>query len=114
VSSKGEPRVAPIDAVLFHGRFYLSTDLKSLRARHLAKRPAMSLTYFESADPVIMAHGMAVFIQKTSPEFLALDSEWVKAYGKSISELSPTVEFIRVDAVKMFAYALHPDQFRGI
>ena len=91
VSSKGEPRVAPIDAVLFHGRFYLSTDSKSLRARHLAKRPAISVTYFESADPVIIAHGMAVFIQKTSPEFPALDSEWIKAYGKSILELSPTV-----------------------
>jgi hypothetical protein len=113
VSSKGEPRVAPIDAVLFHGRFYLSTDMKSLRARHLVKRPAISVTYFESADPVIMAHGRAVFVPTSNPEFPALDSEWIKAYGKSILELSPTVTLIRVDPAKMFAYALHPDQFRG-
>jgi len=113
VTSKGEPRVAPIDAVFFHGRFYLSTDSRSLRARHLTKRPAVSVTYFESADPVIIVHGRAVFIQKSQPEFHILDSEWVKAYGRSILELSETVGFIRVDPTTMLACAFHPERFRG-
>ena len=113
VTSKGEPRVAPIDAVFFHGKFYLSTDSRSLRARHLAKRSAVSVTYFESADPVIIVHGRATFMQESRPEFLILDSEWVKAYGKSILELSQTVGFIRVDPTTMLAYALHPERFRG-
>jgi uncharacterized pyridoxamine 5'-phosphate oxidase family protein len=112
VTSKGEPRVAPIDAVFFHRRFYLSTDSKSLRARHLIKRPAVSVTYFEGADPVIIVHGKAMFIHKTDSEFGILDSEWIKAYGKSILELSQTVEFIRVDATTMLAYAFHPERFR--
>jgi hypothetical protein len=111
VTSAGEPRVAPIDAVFFHGRFCLSTDSKSLRARHLATRPSVSVTYFESADPVIIVHGKAKFIQKKDADFQSLDSEWVKAYGKSILELSPTVEFIRVEPKIMLAYALHPDDF---
>jgi uncharacterized pyridoxamine 5'-phosphate oxidase family protein len=113
VTSKGEPRVAPIDAVFFHGKFYLSADSRSLRARHLAKRPAVSVTYFESADPVIIVHGRATFMQQSQPEFLILDSEWVKAYGTSILELSQTVGFIRVDPTTMLAYALHPERFRG-
>src|SRR5437660_2254141 len=51
VSSRGEPRVAPIDAAFFHGKFHLSTDVGSLRARHLSREPSLSLTYFEGADP---------------------------------------------------------------
>ncbi len=113
VNSRGEPRVAPIDAAFYHGRFHLSTDIGSLRARHLSKRPALSLTYFEGADPVILVHGRAVFIPKDKPEFAALDSIWVKQYGKSILELSGSVLFIRVDPVKMLAYSFHPERFLG-
>jgi len=71
------------------------------------------VTYFESADPVIIVHGRATFMQESQPGFLILDSEWVKAYGTSILELSQTVGFIRVDPTTMLAYALHPERFRG-
>jgi hypothetical protein len=109
-NSKGEPRVAPVDSVLFHGRFFISTDLRSFRARHLHKNPHMSLTYFQGADPVIIANGEANFINKDDPEFANLDSEWIKAYGQSVLKLSETVTFIRLDALTMFAYALHPER----
>lgn len=72
----------------------------------------MSVTYFESADPVIIVHGKAAFIQKNDVDFQSLDSEWVKAYGKSTLEISPTVEFIRVEPKIMLAYALHPERFQ--
>jgi uncharacterized pyridoxamine 5'-phosphate oxidase family protein len=111
VSSRGEPRVAPIDAVFYHGRFHLSTDVGSLRARHLSREPALSLAYFEGADPVILVHGVAASVHKNQPEFVALDSMWTKEYGKSVLELSDTVFFIRVDPVKMFAYSFHPERF---
>ena len=113
VSSRGEPRVAPIDAAFYHGKFYLSTDLSSLRARHLSKAPSLSLTYFEGADPVVMVHGRAAFVHKNHQEFQALDSIWIKEYGKCTLELSDTVVFIRVDPVKMLAYAFHPGRFPG-
>jgi uncharacterized pyridoxamine 5'-phosphate oxidase family protein len=111
VSSRGEPRVAPIDAVFFHGKFYASTDVRSLRARHLAARPALSLTYFENADPTIIVHGRAEFVRKNQADFAALDSEWVKRYGTSVLGLSDTVFFIRVEPTRMLAYALHPERF---
>src|SRR5262245_19990052 len=40
VSAKGEPYVSPVDAFFLHGRFVFSTAASSLRARHLARRPA--------------------------------------------------------------------------
>jgi uncharacterized pyridoxamine 5'-phosphate oxidase family protein len=113
VSSRGEPRVAPIDAAFFHGRFHLSTDVGSLRARHLRKQPALSLTYFEGADPVVLAHGTATFVRRDRPEFAALDAIWKKEYGRSILELSGTALFVRLDPAKMFAFSFHPERFRG-
>ncbi len=111
VNSKGEPRVAPIDAVFFHGRFNLSTDLKSLRARHLLKRPSVSVTYFEEADPVVLVHGKAVFLRGEEPDFALLDSEWKRSYGRSVTELSDTVTFIRVEPSIMLAYSFRPQRF---
>jgi Pyridoxamine 5'-phosphate oxidase len=111
VSSRGEPRNAPIDAVFFHGKFHLSTDAKSLRARHLAKRPAISLTYFESADPVIIVHGSAEFVRRDSPDFGTLDSQWQKTYGRGVTELSEGVMFIRVEPRIMLAYSHNPQRF---
>jgi len=111
VNRRGEPRVAPIDAVLYHGKFYLSTDATSLRARSLSRNPAVSLTYFEGADPMIVVNGRAAFIRKNDPGFPALDSEWERAYGTSILELGSTVLFIRVDASQMLAFAMHPERF---
>jgi uncharacterized pyridoxamine 5'-phosphate oxidase family protein len=111
VNSRGEPMVAPIDAVFLHGRFYLSTDSTSLRARHLAAWNALSVTYFENADPVIIVHGRGIFVKKSSADFHALDSEWMKAYGKSVLDISDSVVFIRVKPMTMIAYAFHPDRF---
>jgi len=111
VNSKEEPRVAPVDSVLFHGKFFISTDMRSFRARHLQKNPHMSLTYFESADPVIIASGKADFVNKDDPDFASLDSEWVKTYGQSILKLSDMVVFIRLNALTMLAYSLHPERF---
>jgi hypothetical protein len=113
VNSKGEPRVAPVDSVLFHGRFFISTDLRSFRARHLHKNPYMSLTYFEGADPVIIANGKAGFVNKNDPEFASIDSEWVKTYGQSTLKLAESVTFIRLDMLTILAYAFHPERFPG-
>jgi hypothetical protein len=104
--------VAPIDCIFYHGRFYLSTESKSLRARHLAKKPGISLTYFEGADPVIIVHGEALFVRRGEPAFSQLDSEWVKAYGSSTAALSDKVLFIKVEPKIMHAFAFHPERVR--
>ena len=111
VSLRGEPRVAPIDAAFLRGKFYLSTDAGSVRARHLGRRPSVSVCYFEGADPVIIVHGTASFIRRGQPPFEKLDSIWEKQYGKSVLELSDSVVFIRVDPAKMFAFSHNPGRF---
>ena len=111
VTSSGEPRVAPVDFIFFHGMFHISTDMRSFRARHLQRRPSLSVSYFREADPMIVAHGVASFIRRGDRDFNALDSEWWKRYGRSVTDLSQSVAFVRLEPRTMLAYAFHPGLF---
>lgn len=110
MNSSGEPRVAPVDSVFFHGRFYISTGMRSFRVRRLPLRLVLSLTYFEGADPVILVHGGAIFVEKNHPNFGALASEWGE-YGEIMPEPSKSVVFIRADPKTMLDYASYPERF---
>ena len=57
VTARAEPRVAPINAVFYRGAFHVPTVAEAARARHLARRPAASLTYYEGIDLAVIAHG---------------------------------------------------------
>jgi hypothetical protein len=59
VNASGEPRVAPVDALLVRGRFHASSTESSGRVQHLRRSPGASLTYFEGDDLAVIAHGDA-------------------------------------------------------
>lgn len=59
VSSDGRPFTGPVDAFLHHGRIHFGTADSALRARHLAARPAVSVTYVEGEHLSMTVHGRA-------------------------------------------------------
>ncbi len=48
-----------MDAFLHHGRIHFGTAPSALRARHLAARPAISVTHVEGEDLSLTVHGRA-------------------------------------------------------
>src|SRR5881227_560748 len=46
VTTRGEPRIAPIGSLLYRGDIYIPTVATAARTRHIMKRPAVSLTLF--------------------------------------------------------------------
>lgn len=58
-SSDGRPFTGPVDAFLHHGRIHFGTAPSALRARHLASRPAVSVTYVDGEHLVLTVHGRA-------------------------------------------------------
>lgn len=105
VTAAGEPRVAPIDGFLLKGRFYVYTDEASVRARHLRKRPGISIALIHGDDYAVYAHGTAELINRHHPRFSELDTEIRRIYESSISDWSEHSVFIGVDATRMFTYA---------
>jgi pyridoxamine 5'-phosphate oxidase-like protein len=107
VTARGEPRVAPIDAFFLRGHFHVPTVAESLRARHAASRPGVSLTYFEGKDLAVIAHGEASIVGSDATEFDELDSVQVACGHQSVREWEGTGVYLRVDARSLFTFTRH-------
>jgi hypothetical protein len=112
VTARGEPRVAPIAAFLLHGSFYVPTGAEAARTRHLARRPGASLTYFESTNLAVVAHGRAAIIDTDHPDFAELDATQVECGGESVLGWSGHGVYLRLEPTSLYTFARHPDQYR--
>jgi hypothetical protein len=107
VTARGEPRVAPIGALFLHGSFYVPTVAQSTRARHLARRPGTSLTYFEGNDLAVIAHGHATIITADHAAFGELDAAQVEHGKQSVREWQGHGVYLHLDAARIYTYARH-------
>lgn len=111
VTASGEPRVAPINALFFLGEFCVPTVAESARARHLASRPSVSLTYFENDDLAVIVHGQAMIVGDDDPEFAKLD-ELQTGYGmQSPREWDGRAIYLRIQPTVIYTYAGEPDRY---
>ncbi|MFA9428866.1 pyridoxamine 5'-phosphate oxidase family protein [Egicoccus sp. AB-alg2] len=59
VTADGRPLTGPVDGWFYRGRWHFGTSPSSVRARHLARRPAVSATYADGERFVCTVHGTA-------------------------------------------------------
>jgi hypothetical protein len=100
-----EPRVAPINALFVRAAFHVPTVAQAARTRHLAARPAASLTYFEGTHLAVVAHGRVAIIDTTDHAFAELDGVQVAAGNESPTEWQGDAVYLRLDADRLFTYA---------
>lgn len=56
---EGAPKTGPVDCFLHRGYFRFGTATNSVRARHLARSPAVSATHVRGEALVVTVHGTA-------------------------------------------------------
>ena len=112
VTRKGEPRVAPIGAVFFRGRFHVPTVANAARTRHLVQRPAVSLTLHEGDDLAVIVHGRAEVLGLDHTDFPPLEQLFRESGGGSVLDWGEGV-YVRVEAGKLYTFARYPDRFGG-
>lgn len=105
VTARGEPRVAPINALFHRGRFHIPTVAESARARHLAKRPGASVTYFEGNSLAVIVHGTATSIHEDQPEFGPVDELQMKFRSESPRDWQGHAIYLRIEPRTMYTYA---------
>jgi len=105
VTAKGEPRVAPIDAVFLRGRFYVPTVAQAARARHLARRPGVSVTHYEGRSLAIIAHGRAATVAPGEEPFDEIEEIRLAEGGESLLEWGGDPVFLRVEPDVIYSYA---------
>jgi nitroimidazol reductase NimA-like FMN-containing flavoprotein (pyridoxamine 5'-phosphate oxidase superfamily) len=105
VTARGEPRVAPISAFFLKAAFYVPTVAESARARHLARRPAASLTYFERTSLAVIAHGNVEIIPTDHPAFDELDETQTALGHQSPRDWQGRPVYLRLEPNALYTYA---------
>lgn len=59
VTQDGRPRTGPVDSFLYRGTVRFGTAATAVRARHLARSPAISATHVRGEALVVTVHGTA-------------------------------------------------------
>jgi len=110
VTSKGEPRVAPIGAWLFRGRFYIPTVATAVRSKHVMHHPAISFTSYQGNDLAIIVHGDATIIQPDHPDFIAVETFQLERSGHCVREWEGGL-FLKISPQMLYTFARSPDQY---
>jgi Pyridoxamine 5'-phosphate oxidase len=66
-TADGRPLVGPVDGYFLHGTFFFSSGRGSVRMRHLAVRPAVSVTYLPGEEFAVTMHGRAELFEVLDP-----------------------------------------------
>ena len=108
VTAKGEPRVSPIGAVFWRGRFYVPTLAAAARVRQLRRNRAVSVTYYQGVDIAIIVHGRAAFIEPPDEDFPALYELQQETSGQNVRGWGENPLYIRVDPDVMHTFIRDP------
>jgi hypothetical protein len=109
VTSKGEPRVAPIDALLVHGHFYIPTVATAIRTRHILRNPAVSFTCYQGEDVAVIVHGEATVIYPDHPDFAALEALHLQENGQGVRAWGEGV-FLQITPKALYSFARYPER----
>ena len=109
VTSKGEPRVAPIDALLVHGYFYVPTVATAMRTRHILCHPAVSFTCYLGEDVAVIVHGEATVIAPDHPDFAAVEALHLEENGQGVRAWGEGV-FLQITPKALYSFARYLDR----
>jgi general stress protein 26 len=105
VTARGEPRISALDGHFLHGTWTFSTDGSSAKARHLAARPAVSVAYIDGERLGVFAHGQAISIGESDPDWTQTLEHWTAYYGSSPLTWGADIRIYRLRPHWMVAFA---------
>ena len=114
VTARGEPRISAMDGHFLHGTWSFSTSRTSAKARHLARRPAVSVAHVDGEALAVFSHGRVV--ELAGDELAAVDAHWTAHYGSSPLSWGEVVMW-RLEPTWMVGYAFQRSELlaeRGV
>jgi general stress protein 26 len=111
VTSKGEPRVSPLDMLFIHGRFTLGTSSTATKVRHLRANPACSAVHVDGDRIAVVVNGSVEWIPREHPDHDEIHRVWSDTYESDPYSWGDGIVFFRIRPASMWAYAFHPEEF---
>lgn len=111
VTSKGEPRVSPLDSLFIHARFTLSTGSGATKISHLRRNPACSAVHMDGDRIAVAVNGQVEWVGRDHPDHDEIHRVWNETYESDPYSWGGEVVFFRIKPDTMWAYAFHPEEF---
>jgi hypothetical protein len=111
-TADGRPLAGPVDGYFLHGTFWFSSGTESVRARHLAARPAVSASHLPGEELAVTVHGRADCRALNDPACAelrqAMLDEYLPRQGPSFEEWLDNTDAIgaRIEPEKIFTFHL--------
>ncbi|GHJ42863.1 hypothetical protein Cs7R123_02050 [Catellatospora sp. TT07R-123] len=112
VTAKGEPRISGADGHFLHGSWHFGTARTAAKARHLAARPAASVSHLRGEDLGVFTHGTVEILNPADgpaaadwPDLLAYFKD---CYGADAFDWDRDVVYYRLRPHWMTVYAPDP------
>lgn len=116
VTASGEPRVGAMDGHFLHGTWTFGTAGSSAKARHLERRPAISVAHINEEEMALFSHGRADPIAP-GPELDEIDAHWTRHYDSSPFSWGDDIRMYRLRMTWAVGYAFNRNELlasRGI
>lgn len=102
VTADGRPLTGPVDGFLYRGRWHFGTSPEAVRARHLARSPAVSATHVRGEELVVTVHGRARLLDLAGSD--AGFAEVLRAqYGGDWDDWSGGSPYYAIEPDRMYA-----------
>jgi hypothetical protein len=105
VTPRGEPRVAPVDALFFRGHFWFGSAETSSRFRNIRANPAVSGAIHRGLETfLVIVHGRAVETDPRGPEAGGFADYIRSVYDFEWDAVHPTAPYARIEARTLLAF----------
>jgi hypothetical protein len=105
VTPRGEPRVAPVDALFFRGHFWFGSAETSSRFRNIRANPAVSGAIHRGLETfLVIVHGRAVETDPRGPEAGGFADYIRSVYDFDWDAVHPTAPYARIEARTLLAF----------
>jgi uncharacterized pyridoxamine 5'-phosphate oxidase family protein len=105
VTPRGEPRVAPVDAFFYRGRFWFGSSPESQRFRNIRTNAAVSGSITRGGETfLVLVHGDAVEVDPRGPEAEGFARMPRGLYDFDWDAAHPDAPYARVDAQTLLAF----------
>jgi Pyridoxamine 5'-phosphate oxidase len=109
VTSRGEPRVAPVDGLFFRGHFWFGSAETSSRFRNIRANPAVSGAIHRGLETfLVIVHGRAVETDPRGRESGGFADYVRSVYDFDWDAMHPTAPYARIEARTLLAFKRRP------
>lgn len=108
VTSDGRPLVGPVDGLFYRGSFWFGSAHDSVRFGHIRQRPEVSAVHTVGEEFAVTVHGVATEVRlPDEPGFRDYCTEvYDPLYGEGWADAMAGMPFARIDARRMYAFAM--------